>query len=194
MCPHYGGTSISVREGAAGGDEVALVKAEREVPGSSSVVVEERWSEEAARVRKRGMILSLLQGCWSEQLHWSWRMHVWQVLHRPAGVVDVEEQWISWKADAEDRILLAEVPAVLEVVYGLIVEETSALERQARGPGFDGPQAKIQFVGGLQNPDDDGVGTGRILVPGFHLLLGFVRKEQYVTLKGCNQTLVYSLS
>ena len=66
------------------------------------------------------------------------RLHVWQVLHRFAGVVDVEGQWISWKAGAEDEILLA---AMFEVVDGLSVEETSALERQA-GARITGPRAR----------------------------------------------------
>ena len=61
-------------------------------------------------------------------------MHVLQRLHRFAGVVGVKEQWISWKAVAEDGFLLAEGAAVLDVVYGLIVEETSVLKRQVGGP------------------------------------------------------------
>ena len=69
--------------------------------------------------------------------------------HRFAGV---EGQWMSWNAGAEDGFLLAEIPAVLEVVDGLSEEERSALERQTGGPillgaGFDGPSAKILFEG-----------------------------------------------
>ena len=109
------------------------------VPGSSIVVVAVavHWPEEAGKARKRGMDQSVLQGCRSG------RVHVWQVLHRFAGLVDVEGQWISWKAGAEDGNLLAEGPAMFEVVDGLSVEETSALERRRglvlRGPGLDGP-------------------------------------------------------
>ena len=39
-----------------------------------------------------------------DRLYWSWQVHIWQVLHRRARVVDVEEQWISWKAGAEGML------------------------------------------------------------------------------------------
>ena len=84
------GVSIwRIGESAAGGDGV---EAGREVPGPSVVVVAERWPEEAARVQKRGMIQLAPQGCRSGQLYRSWWVHLWQVLHRFAEVVDVEGQ------------------------------------------------------------------------------------------------------
>jgi hypothetical protein len=109
------------------------VETGREVPGSSIVVVAVavHWPEETGRARKRGVIHARMP-----------ERAVALVVAgaRLAGVVDVEGQWMPWDASAEDGILLAEVPAVVEVVDGLSEEETSALERQARllGAGFDG--------------------------------------------------------
>ena len=137
-----------------GGGGVAVVEAGWEVPGSSIVVVAVavRCPEEAGTVRKRGMTHSVLQGCRGGRLHLSWRV---QVLHRFAGVVDVEGQWILWKTGAEDGILLAEGPAVLEVVDGLSVRAGAAGGGPVLlGPGLDGISMKILIVGvcKLQTP------------------------------------------
>ena len=110
------------------------------------------------------MIQSGLQGCRSGRLHWSWRVHVWQMLHRFAGVVDVEGQWISV---LRTGFYLLKGLLCSEVVDRRSVEETSALEWQP-GARITGPRVRRTIsenttCGGLQTPDADGMRTGRIM-------------------------------
>ena len=114
-----------------------MVQAEQEVLEPLVVVVEDWW-EEAARVRRRATIQSVLPGFQNERLYWSWREQSGQMLHELAVVaVAVEERRFL----DEDEVLFAERTVVLEAeaeVQRLIptVQETSALERQAGDPYY----------------------------------------------------------
>lgn len=104
------------------------------------VVVVGDWWEDAARVRRRATIQSVLLGYQNERLYWSWRVQGWQMLHDLAGVVVVvvveERKFLD-----EDEILFAEGTVALEAKAEAqrsipIVLETSALERQAGDPYY----------------------------------------------------------
>ena len=94
------------------------------------------------RVQRQGMIQPVLLEFRHEKLYWSWRVRAWHALEEIAAVlVQVEESWMwmQLKVPDEDYMLIAEETIVLEAearAQGLIVQEMSALERQAGDPYY----------------------------------------------------------
>jgi len=112
---------------------VVVVQAGWEILGRSVLVVAVRPLEKVVKVWRQGMIQPVLPGCQNEPSCWSWRVQAWHVLHGIAVFrVHAEEWWILRSVPDEDGIIYAEGIVVLDAEageQGLIVQETSALER-----------------------------------------------------------------